>query len=79
MQLSKTKLRKRKVSLVSTKNRTQHFAKEMKLAHDQEKEYNDNNLFFYCKYFNMKTKSIKPLPSCFTELKNKYLTSFKKS
>ena len=43
-----------------------------------EKEYNDTNLFFYCKYFDAKTKSIKKLPPNHTDLFSKHISCIKK-
>ena len=44
-----------------------------------EKEYNDKNLFFYCKYFDAKTKSIKKLPKNHIDLSSKHLICIKKA
>ena len=59
---------------VECNNRLKH---TVEITND-EKEYNDNNLFFYCKYFDAKTKSIKKLPKNHTYLSRKHLISIKK-
>ena len=45
---------------------------------NDDNEQNDNNLFFYCKYFDAQTKSLKKLPQNRTDLSSKHLTCLKK-
>ena len=41
----------------------------------EENEFTDNNLYFYCFYFDAKNKTVMPLPTNYTVLKNKHLES----
>ena len=54
-----------------------HLKNTLKIIND-EIEYNDNNLYFYCKYFDAKTKSIKKLSPNNTDLSSKHLSCIKK-
>ena len=41
----------------------------------EENEFTDNNLYFYCCYFDSKTTTVMPLPKNYGVLKNKHLKS----
>ena len=47
--------------------------KAMELARSDEKEYNDNNLYFYSKYFDVEKKRLNVLPRTDRNLINSYL------
>ena len=39
----------------------------------EENEFTDNNLYFYCFYFDAKNKTVMPLPKNYRVLKKKQL------
>ena len=47
----------------------------MKNLQCEEYEYNDNNLFFYCFYYDNKSKRINPLPKSCSKLINSSIKS----
>ena len=77
MNLSKRNQKKRTNYSTRTIGCGQHMKSSMKKLVHSEVEYNKHHLYFYCKYFDIKTKGIKVLPNNYAELKNKYLTSIK--
>ena len=47
----------------------------MKVVHCKEYEYNDHNLFFYCFYYDTKTKRLNPIPKGISKLINSCIKS----
>ena len=74
MRLRTSQKNKRATDSVECSNRLKNTAETI----IDEKEYNDNNLFFYCKYFDTKSTSLKKLPPNHKDLSSKHLTCIKK-
>ena len=77
-QLSKREQGRKSNSSTSTTNCNEPLKKAMKLSSCEEDEYNDNNLYFYCFYYDKKSKRINVLPNNVRNLKNRYIKSLNK-
>ena len=72
-------LYREKSKLIRTSDSNEPLENAMKLALSEEKEYNENNLCFYCKYFDVENKTVNVLPNTSRNLKNRYIKRIKKS
>ena len=61
--------------LASESNFKQLLDSTIKIPTTEENEFRDNSLYFYCFYFDVKNKTIMPLPKYKRTIKNKFLKS----